>query len=104
MRYIQISIKTFSRGIFNGTGFHCFFYGIGNDTKDEDEEQFTPQGVALDIIDWKKIGKHTFVGGRYNLISNQIIEKDSGGMLSTEGLIPGADGGTSSGLGLTFRY
>ena len=91
-------------GFTEWINFPLFFYGIGSDAQEEDEEKYTTQAHLFDLNYFRKIKDHGFLGFRYNRLRSNITEKEPDGQLSEDGLIPGNEGGVGSGLGIVARY
>ena len=81
------------------------FFGIGNDTPDSFEENYTPHQISLEAAFWKKIvPRHNIYAGLvYNFDHYRFEDFEPSGRLIT-GDIPGSRGGTTSGLGLLFKW
>lgn len=73
------------------------FWGIGNDTPDEAEEDYTP--VTFQMLAWpqKRIADGWFAGFGATLISRRITELEVGGLLDS-GLISGTEDGQMLGF------
>jgi outer membrane protein assembly factor BamA len=83
--------------------FPLLFWGIGSNTEDSAEELYTTQAFAFRVNYLNKLSDRLFIGAGYDLRTSVIVDKDPDGQLATEGLIPGADGGTVSGLNILVR-
>jgi len=83
--------------------FPLFFYGIGSKTTQEDEEIFTSRTFGAEFSYLNKVAGRLFLGGRLVWIDSKTVEREAEGLLSQEGLIPGNDGGVSTGIGLVAR-
>ncbi len=108
---VRLSYDLFLPGndhIFTGftewIDFPVFFYGIGSDTQQEDEEKYTTRAHIFDLNYFRRILEHGYFGMRYNRLNSNIVEKDPFGQLNEDGLIPGNDGGIASGLGIVARF
>ncbi len=75
------------------------FYGVGNDTLEENEELYTSRSTGLLVSFLKKIGKGFNLGLQYHFTDWKIVETEEQGQLVT-GLVPGSGKGTLSGVGL----
>lgn len=78
-----------------GAGYSKFpnkFWGIGNDTPDEAEEDYTPISVRLLTWPQKRIAEGWFAGFGAALVSRKISDVEDGGMLDS-GVVPGTDDG-----------
>ena len=78
------------------------FYGIGNNTSDDDED-YTPQIVEFSLDVQKKVYCGLSIGVQYEFEHNKIIEFEEGGHLA-QGNILGSEGGTISGIGLLANW
>lgn len=77
------------------------FYGIGPQTADDWEENYSFRSFAMKFSLQRRI-RHNFYGGiLFDFENSRITEKEPGGILDSED-IPGNDGGKASGLGLTL--
>jgi len=83
--------------------FPLLFWGIGANTEDSAEELYTTQAFAFRLNYLNRLSDRLFIGVGYDLRISEIVEKDPGGQLATEGLIPGADGGSVAGLNIFVR-
>ena len=82
-----------------------FFYGIGPNTEDESEEQYTSRLFQVQQDYLNQVSRNFFIGGRFSF-NNQKIQETEGeeSLLEVDGLIPGNRGGTISGIGLLLRW
>jgi outer membrane protein assembly factor BamA len=78
--------------------FPTKYWGIGNDTPDSAEEDYTPQALTLKAWPQKKIGEGWYAGVAANIIDRSISEAAKDGSIES-GLAPGADDEQSIGLG-----
>lgn len=94
--------------VFNGRYFANYFpesyWGIGPHTDDEEEITALYTQVNLEQNALKKVGKGLFVGPyiKWSKLYNISFEDDGDKINSSD--IPGGDGSTSAGLGLTARW
>jgi hypothetical protein len=81
------------------------FYGIGNDTPDSFEENYTPRTNSLELTLQKKIfpKEMFYVGVNYQYESTKILKVDKDRLLAKQD-IPGSNGGTVSGLGFILNW
>ncbi len=90
-------------GYIGGAKFPNKFYGIGNETRTEDEESFTSRYFAL----WVNAQRHAIsglsLGLRYEFLQYSIIERDAGGLLAS-GAVAGSSDGRCSGAGIFARW
>jgi outer membrane protein assembly factor BamA len=80
--------------------FPNFFYGIGNDTREADEEAFTPRQVALGVDVRRALRRGLYVGMLAIYQDTRIVEREAGGALDRQ-TVPGSRGGVLAGVGLT---
>jgi len=81
------------------------YYGIGNDTRKEDEEYYVSRiwGIKLDML--RTIYKDLYAGILLEVENNNIVEYDTVSHASLpEGNIPGSEHSTISGIGLAFAW
>jgi hypothetical protein len=86
--------------------FPFSYFGIGNNTQQDDEENYTPRFINSKNTFLIKLQKND-KGGIYAGVKNdfrydKIIEIESGRQLDTSN-VTGSDGGTVSGLGLNIN-
>jgi len=84
------------------------FYGIGNHTSKEDEEDFTSRRFRIRPSIQKKIFSNLYVGVQYDFAYEKLTEIEEGKLLDS-GTILGSEGGSASGIGLmalwdSFKY
>ena len=87
-------------------GYYRFvykFFGIGNETKIEDEEIYQAKFPRLRLNALKRISKPIFLGVRYWFDNYEIFEKEEGKLLDISN-VTGRNGGIISGLGLVMNY
>ncbi len=93
--------KYFSQGYIGYIKFPDKFYGIGNDTPEENEEDFTPKFTRFKASFLYRFFPSVYGGISYELENYKIIKLTEGGML-TSGEILGSEGGTTAGIGIQF--
>ena len=78
-------------------------WGIGNDTPDDLEEDYTPRLVYANAQFQRRIASGWYLGGRIEFARRRLVETDSTGLLAA-GLLPGTDAGMllSGGLLITW--
>lgn len=91
------SLKT----TLDGKHFPSKFYGLGDATRDDDEEHFLEDSLRLETTFLLGLGRALKLGIRLEHESLWVREKRPGGLLDAGG-IPGADGSHVTGLGLQF--
>ena len=93
--------------IFNGNisyyDFPIFYYGIGNDTKDEHEEKLRYQVVEVRERVVKNLGNHVFVGGQYQYVNLYDLTYEPEILIEDKPMLE-SQAGVNSGMGLAFIY
>ena len=81
------------------------FWGFGASTPDNAVQNYTPRTFSLEVSFQKRIWakERLYVGLQYQLENQKILQSDSVGSIA-QGLIPGARGGTVSGLGFILNW
>ncbi len=79
------------------------FYGIGNRTLEEDREDFTSSNWRLQLNLQRRWGGNGFVGLHLETYDVSMRDRESDGKL-VPGTLPGAAGGTVSGLGVFAKW
>lgn len=79
------------------------FYGIGNDTLIDNEENYTSRITRLSINLVKRVHPKLNFGIRYYLEFNKIIEVEEDRHLAKREIL-GSTGGTASGIGLVMNW
>jgi len=79
------------------------FYGIGNNTSDNMEEDYTPRTILLRTNFQKKIFAALNVGVQYQFNKSDVIEVEENGLLAKNQIL-GSEGGTSSGIGVLINW
>jgi len=91
-------------GIINYMKFPNTFYGIGNDTKTEDSEEYTDEGAQFNLNYQQEVLSDLYLGLTYNLKSHALVSIEPDGQLST-GFYPGTDGPFKiSGVGVSLDF
>ncbi len=94
-------------GYFSFNRFPTSFFGIGNFTKEEDEEVYTPRYYLIrNTVIKRLITKSNgglYVGLRQELRNDKIVESKSDGSISNS-QVTGSEGGTVSGLGVNAIF
>jgi len=93
----------YSEGYLAYIKFPAKFYGIGNNTKEDDEEDYTPRFVRLDLSFQKRVRSGLYLGMRYELERRKLTEVAEGGLLA-RGDILGSEGGIASGAGILASW
>ena len=92
--------------IYSEIGYSKFpgkFYGIGNDLKEADEEDYTPRTIGIMAKFRRRFRPGLYIGMMFGSEDARMIETEAGGLLAG-GTIPGSDGGTVSNLGLFLNW
>jgi hypothetical protein len=83
--------------------FPDLFYGTGNDTSLDDEEDYTSRAWDIYLCGEHHLGASILLGGHFHFYDWTLTDTLSGGMLEN-GTIPGSEGGTASGLGFQLKF
>ena len=86
------------QGDLQGAHFPNSFYGIGGDTPANAEEKYTARYVSVDVTAQRRLLPNLRAGPRLFTRIGTVTEPDSGGRID-RGVVPGADGGVTVGLG-----
>ncbi len=78
--------------------FPTKYWGIGNDTPDSAEEDYTPKALTLRLWPQKQIGTGWYAGVAANIVDRRITEATQDGLIDS-GLAPGASEKQGIGLG-----
>jgi len=79
------------------------FYGVGSQTAEEMEEDYTSQVSQFNISLQKKVLQKMYVGLIYAFEHNRIVKKEEGKLLAKKELL-GSEGGASSGFGFLLNW
>ncbi|PTL84370.1 BamA/TamA family outer membrane protein [Vitiosangium sp. GDMCC 1.1324] len=79
------------------------FFGVGNATRAQDEEPYTPIYLELELSPKWNLGGGFYLGPSFRLQHARIVEVEPGGLLETGGS-PGASGGTTVQLGVSALW
>ncbi|NIN12402.1 MAG: BamA/TamA family outer membrane protein [Gemmatimonadales bacterium] len=85
------------------TKFPTKFWGVGNDTPEEAEEDYTPLSFNSLVEVQRGIGSGLFLGGTLQIGYRELREVEQDGLLAS-GTIPGSDDGSVVGLGLLVSW
>lgn len=85
------------------TDYPFWFSGIGQDTGGIQEEYYATRFLYFHFNYERQIAKGLYLGPRYEFRTDDIYQKQPGGLLEL-GDIPGASGQRLSGLGLVLNY
>lgn len=106
---IGIAPEFYLEGGFHGMagiGYQKFpdsYWGIGPDTKESDEEKYTPEVVQGSLLGEFEVYPHLRLGAQFLYRRELILETEEGGVLE-EGIIPGSTSGTTAGAGIIATY
>ncbi len=93
--------KYWLKGEFGYYDFFFFYYGIGPETRLEDEETYEVQFPRIKLDAMHRLGTKAYWGVRYWMDSYNHLDADAGGLI--DNVRPaGFNGGTISGLGPVF--
>jgi outer membrane protein assembly factor BamA len=87
-------------------GFRRFptqFYGVGDDTPADAEEDYTPRTTNLGLELKRRVASALYVGVIADLTDVAIVEREAGGLLES-GAVTGADGGLLVGTGASVSW
>ncbi len=90
-------------GMTGYSKYPTLFYGVGDDTPVEAEEDVTPATGRLDLSLMRAVRPRFYVGPRFEWEQAQILEREDGGLIDS-GTVPGSEGADLCGLGLTASY
>lgn len=79
------------------------FFGIGRDTRESDEEEFTPEQFSLDLAFDRRVFRQLSWGALYRFTDHRLKEVEPGGLLDS-GTIPGTGKATLSAPGFSFIW
>jgi outer membrane protein assembly factor BamA len=85
------------------TLFPTSFWGIGNDTPDDLEEDYTPRTSSVALKGQRQILPGWYVGLSVPAGYRALVESDSGGLIES-GAVPGAEDGWVAGAGLMITW
>jgi len=91
--------KWFSYGELGYYRYVYQFYGVGNDTNEDDKEAYDANYPRVRLNVLKKVSPKIYVGARYWFDDYQIENREANGLLD-KGDFTGQKGGIISGLGL----
>lgn len=95
----------FIKGYLKSSKFPSKFWGIGNQTPDRAEENYTPRMFNFDLSIQRRIlpRERLYVGIQYKFENYKIIEFEPEGELA-KGMITGSEGGRLSSLGFILNW
>lgn len=83
--------------------FPASFFGIGNNTSDQDEESYTPLNFEIQLMLKRDFFKNCFAAIRIEYLDMKMDKTESGGMLDS-GVIYGSEAGITSATGFIVGY
>lgn len=83
--------------------FPTKFYGVGPDTPDANEEDYTPRTVALQLQALPRLHAGLRAGPRFEYQRLRLAKTEEGGLLAA-GAVVGATGGEALGAGFALSY
>jgi outer membrane protein assembly factor BamA len=89
-----------------GVGYSKFpntVWGIGNDTPDELEEDFTPRVISAEVQFQTRVAPAWYIGGRIEFAKRRLIEIDTAGLIAA-GELPGTEDGRILAGGLLVTW
>ena len=90
-------------GSFGYLKFPDKFYGIGNDTSEDNEENYTPEDSYINFSLQIRALPGLYLGPIYEFYNNELREIEEKGLLATENVL-GSDGGEASCLGIQINW
>lgn len=91
------------KGYISYIKFPDKFYGIGNNTSEDDEEDYTPENVLLLLNFQLKIRQGLYLGVQYEFEDSKIKEVEEDGLLVAKDIL-GSEGGRVSGAGILINW
>jgi outer membrane protein assembly factor BamA len=79
------------------------FWGIGNDTPDEAQEDYKETVIETRVAFLKRLEPFYNFGLQYNFYYHNMVDVQPDGLLDSDSTIVGRDGTTLSGIGLRFN-
>jgi hypothetical protein len=80
------------------------FFGVGNDTRLEDEERYAYQGFISETGADMRVWESLYVGLRHMANYFTLTETEADGQLGQGSTIPGVEGGLASGVGVAVSW
>jgi outer membrane protein assembly factor BamA len=90
-------------GGFGYLKFPDKFYGIGNDTAEDDQEDYTPENSYVSLSLQIQALPGLYLGPIYELYNSELREVEEQGLLATEKVL-GSAGGKASCLGMQINW
>lgn len=102
MYFLEDKIKIWSK--FNYGKAFDYFYGVGNNTKEIENDKYLQENISFQIKIQPKLFDERFnLGINYEFRRMNVADKRSNPFLELE-TFPGSNGGTTSGLGLAISW
>lgn len=83
---------------FSYRNFPDRIFGVGRDTPDEAQEDYTIEGMRIEPWILRRVATHLYMGMLFDLQQTHIRDADEGGLLA-RGLLEGHEGGVRIGVG-----
>jgi hypothetical protein len=90
-------------GKFLFAKFPDYFYGIGNQTEEKNEELYSANNFNVKTQFMRQVFDNFYAGLIYNFYYLGNIDKKEGGILDTASVV-GSDGGINSGIGIILQW
>jgi hypothetical protein len=90
-------------GNFSYSYYPNKFFGMGNNTQKENEENYTSRLFRINPVFQKNVMPNLFIGVQYDYMYGKILKSEPSGLLQT-GHITGANGGSTSGFGINLTW
>jgi len=90
-------------GKFLFAKFPDYFYGIGNQTEEKNEELYSANNFNVKTQFMRQVFDNFYAGLIYNFYYLGNIDKEEGGILDTASIV-GREGGISSGIGIILQW
>ena len=79
------------------------FFGIGNNTSENSEETYTPRTFTANAVLYCKVASRFNLGPAIRFGTVKMVDVEAGGLLAP-GIIPGSNGGTTTGAGFVANW
>jgi len=79
------------------------FYGIGREVSLDDEEDYTPEQIKVDLAFDRRLWSELRLGATYTLLRHRLVKVESGGQLAS-GQVRGVEKSTVSAPGLSLAW
>jgi len=91
------------QGELEASHFPNSFYGIGGDTPETAEEEYTARSLLVDATAQRRVRPNLRVGPRLLVRGDAVWDPEAGGRIARSRVV-GADGGLTAGLGGAVRW